>query len=86
MRVRRQFSLRSHPRRWCGGDSSKTLRGRSPFAKKKKKTKGRKAAEGPKNQLQVVLNAMTVHVTMKKVLFKSEIGLVQVEIEDEMRP
>lgn len=39
-----------------------------------------------KNQTRVVLCTTTADATSRRVLPKEEIGMIQVEIEDEMRP
>lgn len=50
-----------------------------------KRKKGGKAAEEVKSQVQVVMNAMTISSGKKEVIFKEEIGVIHVEVDDGMR-
>lgn len=67
----------------AGCDCSNTPRGRGPSVKK---TRGGQSAEETKNQVHVVMNAMTVGGGRKGVLLNEEFGLAHAEINEEMRP
>lgn len=67
----------------AGGDSSNMPRGRGPCVQKRK---GGAAAEDTKNQVQVNMGAMTIGSVRTGVLLSEEIGLIHIEVEEDMRP